>query len=102
MSPRVIDVELTVLGETDVLVFHIDNEAPEKYSINLNSSTNQAEIKAVFSKLLELLINNDLELKLIIARGYTKGLYKDVCTEYINDLNRELLQVKLRIANELK
>ena len=101
MSPRVIDVELTVLGETDVLIFRLDNEAPEKYSINLNNSTNQAEIKVVFSKLLELLINEDLELNLIIASGYTKGLYKDVCIEYISDLNREIMQVKSSITREL-
>lgn len=102
MNLRVIDVELTVLGEVDVLIFHFDNESPEKYLINLNSSTNQVEIKEVFAKLLELLIQEDLELKLIIAPGYTKGLYKDVCAEYISDLNREILQVKSNIARELR
>ena len=98
MNPRVIDVELTVSGEADILLFHFDSEAPEKYSVNLNSSSSQTELKEIFSKLLELLIDEDLKLELKIADGYTKGLYKDVC---ISDLNREILQVKTRITREL-
>lgn len=101
MSPRVIDVELTVSGEADILLFHLDSESPEKYSVNLNSSSSQIELKEIFSKLLDLLISEDLELELKIADGYTKGLYKDVCSEYISDLNREILQVKARITREL-
>ena len=45
MNPRVIDVELTVSGEADILLFHFDSEAPEKYSVNLNSSSSQTELK---------------------------------------------------------
>ena len=101
MSQRIINVELTLSGETDMLVFHIDNGNSEKYSVNLNSHTSQTELKLVFSKLLEILIQDDVELALTIADGYSKGLYKDVCTEYISDLNREITQVKETIIREL-
>lgn len=43
-----IKVILTVQGETDVLVFLLDDESPEKYTINLNDSSSQLQIKEVF------------------------------------------------------
>lgn len=98
---KTVEVLLTVLGEADVLVFCLDEDNPEKYVVNLNSSSNQAEIKDVFSKLLELLITDDITLELNIADGYSKGLYKDVCTEYIQDLNREIAQVMALIKDVL-
>lgn len=99
---KTIDVLLTVLGETDVLIFGFDDEQPEKYVVNLNSSSSQAEIKDVFSRLLELLITDDIVLDLKFSEGYSKGLYKEVCTEYINDLNREILQVKESISKTVR
>ena len=33
---------------------------------------------------------------------HTKGLYKDVCKEYIAELNKELVQVKNSIKKELQ
>jgi hypothetical protein len=101
MNRRIIDVELTLIGEEDTLVFHIDDSVPNEYIINLNSSTSQTELKLVFTKLLEILIKEDFELALKIAEGYSKGLFIDVCTEYINDLNKEIDQVKENITHEL-
>ena len=37
-----------------------------------------------------------------IQEGYSKGLYKDVCKEYIAELNKELVQVKNSIKKELQ
>ena len=94
MSLETIKVELTVIGEMDVLIFHLDSEKiPDGFSVNLNTASSQSELKAVFSKLLEMMIESEISLELIIAEGYSKGLYKDVCAEYIQDLNREIKQV---------
>lgn len=101
MSQRVIDVKLTVMSETDVLIFGLDAEKPEAYTVNLNSAASQNELKEVFSKLLELMLAEEIQLQLSIESGYSKGLYKDVCKEYIEDLNRELLQVKANLKKEL-
>lgn len=101
MSQRVVEVKLTVSADVDVLVFCLDEENPDAYTVNLNSATSQNDLKAVFSKLLQLLLEEDVSLKLVIADGYGKGLYKDVCKEYIEDLNRELLQVKENINREI-
>lgn len=101
MSQKTIDVTLTVSGDVDILVFGFDDEHPNAHYVNLNSPTSQNELKNVFSKLLQLLLTDEIDLRLIIAEGYKKGLYRDVCTEFINDLNRELLQVKETLKREL-
>lgn len=100
MSQKVIEVTLTVLSDVDVLIFGLDEEHSEAYVVNLNSSNSQNELKNVFSRLLQMLLCEDIALKYIIAPGYNKGLYKDVCKEYIDDLNKELLQVKGNVDKE--
>ena len=103
MNPEKFRVELTVAGETDVLIFHFDSDAkPEGIPVNLNSSESQQDLKIVFTELLVMLQTKDIELELEISNGYSKGLYKDVCSEYIKDLNTELKQVRQRIQSELK
>lgn len=97
-----IKVILTVQGETDVLVFLLDDESHEKYTINLNDSSSQLQIKEVFSKLLEELLSFDIDLVLEIQEGYSKGLYKDVFTEYISELNKELKQTRSLMKKELE
>lgn len=97
-----ITVKLTVCGETDVLIFLLDEANPEKYIINLNDSSSQLQIKEVFSKLLEELLLFDINLVLEIQEGYSKGLYKDVFTEYISELNKELKQTKSMMKKELE
>ena len=97
-----IKVILTVQEETDVLVFLLDDESPEKYTINLNDSSSQLQIKEVFSKLLEELLSFDIDLVLEIQEGYSKGLYKDVFTEYISELNKELKQTRSLMKKELE
>ena len=101
MSQRIIDVTLTVSADVDVLVFGLDDEHSDAYAVNLNSATSQNELKVVFSKLLQLLLEENIVLQLVIAEGYGKGLYKDVCREYIDDLNRELAQVKESMKKEI-
>lgn len=102
VEKKIINVYLKVNGDIDLLVFDLDQDGLDKYIVNLNSSSSQEEIKNVFSKLLELLIENDIQLILKIENGYSKGLYKDVCDEYIKELNRELEQVKQNIIKILK
>ena len=97
-----ITVKLTVCGETNVLIFLLDEANPEKYIINLNDSSSQLQIKEVFSKLLEELLLFDIDLVLEIQEGYSKGLYKDVFTEYISELNKELKQTKSMMKKELE
>lgn len=97
----IIDVTLTTSEDDDVLVFGFDNSCLDAYVVNLNSTSSQTELKKVFSKLLRMLLENDLTLNFVIADGYSKGLYKDVCKEYIEDLNREIKQIKEAMQKEI-
>jgi hypothetical protein len=101
MNQKVIEVKLTVLSDIDVLIFGLDEERPEAYVVNLNSADSQNELKKVFSHLLQVLLETDIYLKYTIAPGFSKGLYKEVCKEYIDDLNRELSQVKANMEKEI-
>ena len=101
MSQKVIEVKLTVLSDVDVLIFGIDEENPEAYVVDLNSDNSQNELKNIFSQLLKILLEEDVSLKYIVVPGYHKVLYKDVCKEYIDDLNRELSQVKANMNKEI-
>lgn len=101
MNPKIIKVALTVISDVDVLIFRLDEENPEGYIVDLNSSSSQSSLKHIFSKLLNILIDEDVKLELEIDKDYKKGLYKDVCMEYIADLNQELTQVKESMLKEL-
>ena len=101
MNQKVIDVTLTVLSDKDVLVFGLDDEHPDEFVVNLNNPNSQNELKAVFSQLLQTILEAEVLLRFVIAPGYSKNLYKDVCKEYIDDLNRELSQIKAVISKEI-
>ena len=101
MNQKVIEVKLAVLSSADVLIFGLDEEKPEEYVVDLNSANSQNELKKVFSSLLQMLLDEDIFLQYIVAPGYGKGLYKEVCKEYIDDLNRELSQVKTNMEKEI-
>lgn len=99
---QMIDVLLTVNGDADVLIFKLDEEHPDDYIIDLNSDSNQTQLKKVFAKLLEKLLVDEVHLSYSVAEGYSKGLYKDVCKEYIEDLNSEISNVRNQINSDLE
>lgn len=102
MSQEKVKVKLKEVDKTDYLVFDLDEEQyPDGMKVNLNSSTSQADLKQVFAKLLELMIEGPIKLELQISEGYSRGLYKDVCKEYIDDLNKEIEQVYNNLQDEL-
>lgn len=84
-----ISVVLKKNNNDDLLEFNFS----DIYVVNLNSDNSQNELKIVFSKLLEELFDNPIELKLIYSENYKSGLYIDVCEEYIKELNKEIKEV---------
>lgn len=102
MNQENIEVNLIEKEDTDQLIFYLDPEKyPDGLSVNLNSVNSQNELKDVFSVLLKQLIDSEIELELIIEESFKKGLYRDVCQEYIFELNREIKIVKNKLDKEL-
>lgn len=93
MSQEIIKVKLLEMEGVDTLTFEIP-KIKDGISVNLNSNEGQNELKRVFENLLVMINTKDIELKLEIDENYKKGLYKEVCTEYIEDLNKEIKSVR--------
>ena len=96
MSQKIIEAELLAKDDVDVLRFFLETD---EVDINLNTSNCQAELKLLFSKLLEELLENDLVIEFKCGDEYTRGMYIEVCEEYIKDLNKELQDVKEQIKS---
>ena len=95
MNQITLDVKLySENNNNDVLGFVFKDEESK---INLNSESCQAELKVVFSKLVKLSLESNVKLNLVIDDSFNRGLYKDVCKEYIKDLQAELDNAKAKI-----
>ena len=96
MNQACIIVKLFDNNGIDTLLFSIPS-TNEGISVNLNDTSGQKDLKFVFEELLKILSNQDVELKLLVDDSYKKGLYKEVCTEYIAELNKEIKEVRKEI-----
>lgn len=99
MNRKAIEVALLARDETtDILRFKFDGNPLD---VNLNSPLCQNELKAVFVRLLQMIIENDVCLEFTHADDYGRQMYIEVCEEYIRDLNRELASSKELICKEM-
>ena len=101
MNQRIIKVELCAMdSDTDLLRFNIDEESI--IDVNINDSSCQNSLKKVFSALLEKMIEQDITLEYKVSEGYERKMYIEVCKEYIDDLNRELMETADKLRQEIK
>lgn len=94
-------IKATLLAQdvdTDILRFDVDGE---ELDINLNSSECQNSMKKLFSLILEEAVLADIKIEFSVADGYSRGMYIEVCEQYIKDLNRELTEVSEIIRKEI-
>ena len=99
MNQITLKVRLFAEGsDNDIMAFCFDDGEGR---INLNSDSCQGQIKEVFARLARLCINNDVYLALEIDEDYSRSLYKDVCLEYIQELQREVDNIKGKIRREI-
>ena len=89
---------LALDDETDILRFEIDDDYTD---INLNNSECQSDLKKLFSLILSKAVKSDIKIEFKVAEDYSRGMYIEVCEEYIKDLNRELVEVSETIRKEL-
>lgn len=94
---KLVRVHLEKREEQDYMIFEFEEESV----VCLNNESSHNELKLVFSKLLAILIVGAVKLEFINVKEYSTGLYIDVCKEYINDLNREISNVRKNIPEKL-
>ena len=100
MNQRTIKVLLSAEDEgKDILSFFVSEDHP--LIVNLNTPDCQTDLQSVFAALLKESISNDIELALEIDEKYGRTLYKDVCTEYIKQLNNELAKTQEKVRQAL-
>lgn len=98
MNQEIIKATLLEQDDIDVLRFEIDEE---ELDINLNSPECQNSLKRLFTLILEETLYRNIVIELEIQDGYSRGMYVEVCEEYIKDLNRELGEVTEIIKKEI-
>lgn len=94
---KIINVYLECEENKDYLVFDFD----EPLKVNFNEEANQNELKEVFIRILNEMTRETIKLVYIDKTEYKNNLYKDVCKEYVKDLNREINTVAKSMPNYL-
>lgn len=93
-------IKVTVLQRSD------DNQEvmrflfPEELDVVLTCDEGTAELKAVFSKLLALCLEDELKIEFEHDEGYANEMYETVCCEYIKSLQSEIEQARLSMIAE--
>lgn len=98
MNQEIIKATLLEQDGIDILRFEIDKE---ELDINLNSPECQNSLKRLFTLILEETLYRKIVIELEVQDGYSRGMYIEVCKEYIKDLNRELGEVTELIKKEI-
>lgn len=94
---KIIKVYLESQAKEDYMIFGFENEM----KVCMNNENCQNELKSIFSILLQELVNQPIKLEYEERKEYKTGLYIDVCTEYIKDLNREITNVRNNFPEKL-
>lgn len=97
-NQETLDVKLFDDNGIDTLLFCVSSDG-EGISVNLNDTSGQNDFKRVFETILKELDTRDIIFNLIIDDHYKKGLYKEVCEEYIADLNKEINTIRDEIKS---
>ena len=95
---KIIKVHLETKGKDDFMCFEFE----ELKTVCLTNEECQNDLQEVFNMLLKELINHPVKLEYLENASYKKGLYIDVCTEYIKDLNREVNSIRKKIPEKLQ
>lgn len=94
---KLINVHLESVEDLDYIVFGFETEK----RVCMSDENCQKNLKSVFVTLLENLLTYDIEFKFIDKDEFKKRLFIDVCKEYVNELNREISEVKSNIPEGL-
>lgn len=82
----------------DVFRLYDDNGIISEISLGKNEGA--TELKDMFSRLLEALVEDDVRVAYVDTTDYPIGMYKDVCREYVKVLQDEIDRASQEIKRE--
>lgn len=85
-------------AEEDVFRLLTSEDAFCDVTVSSNKGTN--DLKDMFAALLKVLMKDDVKVAFEKTEGYKPALYEDVCKDYIDILNGELVQARQEIITE--
>lgn len=94
---KIIKVHLESREKDDFMCFEFEPEM----SVCLTNEECQNELQGIFNVLLSELIIQPIKLEYVKNSTFKKGLYIDVCEEYVKDLNREINGIRKKMPELL-
>lgn len=74
----------------DCLVFELSDD--KKFAIKLNSD-DQVQLRQLFFELIQLLVYDEVVLRLNIEENYDVNIFRELAAEYVDALNDELKSI---------
>lgn len=95
---KIITTVLTIDNDDDVLRFSFPDG--EEADVSLTVEEGNAQLKAVFAKILSFQMKDEVEVLFEQTEGYGNGMYEQACKAYVQMLGKELAPVRSLILQE--
>ena len=99
-SPEVVKIETRLFQEGDTCKLEFIFPSDDKIIIDTEEPDTQKNLKRVFNKIIELLLEKDVEIKDLQKDGVSE-MAKETFSDYIESLNKEVQGILDEIKNSL-
>ena len=99
-SSEVVKIETRLFQEDDTCKLEFMFPSGDKIIIDTEEPDTQKNLRGVFNKIIELLLEKDVEIKDLQKDGGSE-MAKEVFSDYIQSLNREVQGIRDEIKSSL-
>ena len=99
-SSEVVKIETRLFQEDDTCKLEFIFSSDDKIIIDTEEPDNQKKLKRVFNKIIELLLEKDIEIKDLQKDGGSE-MAKEVFSDYIESLKKEVQGIRDEIKSSL-
>jgi hypothetical protein len=92
----IINAILNAIEDNDILSF----ELTPVLQVKLTDTQGSNDLLNVFVAILKILVAEDVSVQLIDNPSYTNQMYKDICAEYIAELNNDIKEARKSLLSE--
>lgn len=99
-SSEVVEIETRLFQENDTCKLEFRFPSGDKIAIDTEKPDTQKNLKRVFNKIMELLLEKDVEIK-DLQKDDGSEMAKETFSDYIRSLNKEVQGTRDEIKNSL-